>query len=233
MSSVVTVELFSAALGRTSAYTAIVPEAGAPPFAVLYLLHGHDDDHRAWLYKSSLLRHAAGLPLLIVMPCGENSYYVGAHEQLVAVELPLHVARTFRVRAGRAAIGGLSMGGYGAIRLGLKYPATYASIYAHSSRLPARAELPTLPWASPSGDALDDLDVDALAQHADPATLPALFFDCGTDDPLLPDNQRFHAHLRALAIPHQYREHPGAHTWDYWDSHILDQLAHHKRTLDL
>src|SRR5438067_2756395 len=176
MSSVVTVEYASAALGRTETYTAMVPAVGAPPFAVLYLLHGHDDDHRAWLYKSSLLRHAAALPLLIVMPSGENSYYVGAHEELVARELPAEVARTFRVRAGRAAIGGLSMGGYGAIRLGLKYPAQYCSIYAHSSRLPARAELPMLAWAASGGDggaALDDLDVDAMARRADAATLPA------------------------------------------------------------
>jgi putative tributyrin esterase len=234
--SVATVELFSAALQRTTTYTAIVPDVGEPPFAVLYLLHGHDDDHRAWLYKSSLVRHAAGLPLLIVMPSGENSYYVGAHEALVADELPAHVARTFRVREGRAAIGGLSMGGYGAIRLGLKYPERYASIYAHSSRLPARDELPSLPWAESGGDdpdALDDLDVDALATRVDAATVPKLFFDCGTEDYLLPDNQRFHARLHALEVPHKYREHPGAHTWDYWDRHVVDALAHHREVLGL
>ncbi|MDB4970624.1 MAG: putative esterase [Myxococcales bacterium] len=234
--SVVTVELYSAALGRTTTYSALVPEVGAPPWAVLYLLHGHDDDHRAWLYKSSLLRHAAGLPLLIVMPSGENSYYVGAHERLIVDDLPADVARTFRAREGRAAIGGLSMGGYGAIRLGLKYPERYASIYAHSSRLPARAELPSLPWAGfADGDeaALDDLDVDTLAARVDGAAMGALSFDCGTDDPLLPDNARFHARLHALDVPHQYREHPGAHTWEYWDRHVVDALAHHARALGL
>src|SRR3954466_1326967 len=136
MHSVVTVEHPSAALDRTVSYTALVPQTGTPPFAVLYQLHGASDDHRAWLYKSNLLRVVDGLPLVVVMPSGENSYYVDAWERLVVDDVPANVARTFRVRPGRAAIGGLSMGGYGAIRLGLLHPDRYASIFAHSSRLP-------------------------------------------------------------------------------------------------
>ena len=135
MHSVVTVECHAPALDRAVTYTALVPEAGTPPFAVLYQLHGASDDHRAWLYKSNLLRHVDGLPLIVVLPSGENSYYVDAWEKLVVDDLPAHVSRTFRVREGRAAIGGLSMGGFGAIRLGLKYADRYASIYAHSSKL--------------------------------------------------------------------------------------------------
>ena len=232
--SVATVEMFSPALGRTTAYTALVPDVGEPPFAVLYLLHGHDDDHRAWLYKSSILRHAAALPLLIVMPSGENSYYVGAHEALVADELPAHVARTFRVRDGRAALGGLSMGGYGAIRSGLKYPGRYASIYAHSSRLPAREELPSLPWARGGGDdveELDDIDVDTLAARVDPRSCRRSGSTAAATIACCADSQRFHARLHALGVPHRYREHPGAHTWDYWDAHVVEALEYHRNAL--
>jgi S-formylglutathione hydrolase FrmB len=218
MHSVVTVEHSSAALGRTTTYTAFVPDDGAPPFAVLYQLHGASDDHRAWLYKSNLLRYVDGLPLLVVMPSGENSYYVDAWEHMIVDDLPAHVARTFRVREGRAAIGGLSMGGYGAIRLGLKYAERYASIFAHSSRLPA------------SGD---DRDVGVIAARVDGATMPALAFDCGTEDYLLADSRRFHARLDALGLPHQYREHSGAHTWDYWDEHVREAIAWHKKALGI
>jgi S-formylglutathione hydrolase FrmB len=230
MHSVVTVELHAAALGRAVTFTALVPDGGEPPFAVLYQLHGASDDHRAWLYKSNLLRHIEGLPLVVILPSGENSYYVGAMEQLVVDELPAHVARTFRVRDGRAAIGGLSMGGYGAIRLGLRHPERYASIYAHSSRLPARAELPSLPWAR--GD-LDALDVDRLAAGVDRASLPVLGFDCGRDDHLIADSRRFHARLEALGVPHAYVEDEGAHTWDYWDRHVPAAIAQHRRVLGL
>lgn len=235
--SVATVEFHSVAFDRTLAYTAIVPDAGEPPFAVLYLLHGHSDDHRAWLYRSSLVRHVARWPLLVVLPSGENSYYVDApgrpFEWLITDELPLHVARTFHVRPGRAAIGGLSMGGYGALRLALRHPERYASAYAHSARLPARAELPSLPWAQAALAGVDELDVDALAARADRAALPALGLDCGVDDHLLADSRRFHATLDRLGLAHAYVEHPGAHDWDYWDAHVADGLAFHARALGL
>ncbi len=218
MHAVATVEFESAALGRVTTYTALVPDGGAPPFAVLYQLHGASDDHRAWLYKSSLVRYVEGLPLVVVMPSGENSDYVDAWERLVVDDLPAHVARTFRVREGRAAIGGLSMGGYGAIRLGLKYADRFASIFAHSSRLPVGG---------------DDRDVDVVAARVDRARMPALAFDCGTEDHLLADSRRFHARLEALGLPHQYREHPGAHTWDYWDAHVREAIEWHKDALKL
>lgn len=217
--SVVTVECHSPALDRAVTYTALVPAAGEPPFPVLYQLHGASDDHRAWLHKSSLLRYVEGLPLVVVLPSGENSYYLDAWERLVVDDIPAHLARTFRVREGRAAIGGLSMGGYGAIRLGLLHPDRYASIFAHSSHLRA------------SSDELKD--VGAVAARIDRTQLPALAFDCGVDDHLIEDSRRFHARLEALGLPHEYREHPGAHTWDYWDRHLPEAIEHHARVLGL
>jgi S-formylglutathione hydrolase FrmB len=218
MHAVVTVEVQSHALDRTTTYTALVPDVGEPPFAVLYQLHGASDDHRAWLYKSNLLRWVEGLPLVVVMPSGENSYYVDAWERLVVDDLAAHVARTFGVQKGRAAIGGLSMGGYGAIRLGLKYAERFASIFAHSSRLRETG---------------DDYDVDVVAGRVERATMPALAFDCGTEDHLIDDSRRFHARLDALGLPHVYREHPGAHIWDYWDTHVKDAIEWHAKALKL
>jgi S-formylglutathione hydrolase FrmB len=217
--SVVTVECHAPALDRAVTYTALVPQAAEPPFAVLYQLHGASDDHRAWLYKSNLLRYVEDLPLVVVLPSGENSYYLDAWERLVVDDIPAHVARTRNVREGRAAIGGLSMGGYGAIRLGLLHPDRYASIFAHSSRLRLKSD------AEP--------DVEAIAARLDRARLPALAFDCGVDDHLIEDSRRFHARLEALGLPHEYREHPGAHTWDYWDRHLPEAIEQHRRVLGL
>jgi S-formylglutathione hydrolase FrmB len=239
MGTVATVEFMSAALQRQVTYTALTPDAGEPPFAVLYLLHGYTDDHHAWLHRSNLLRYVEALPLLVILPSAENSYYADhpplrLFEQLIVRDLPAHVQRTFHVRSGKAAIGGLSMGGFGAIRLGLKYPELYTSIYAHSSRLAMRAELPTLPWARGLDDAaLDDLDIDGLVARLDPATLPALAFDCGTEDHLLGDSRRFDQLLRGRGLAHQYTEYPGAHTWDYWDARLPAALRHHAAALGL
>lgn len=218
MHSVVTVELQSRALGRVTTCTAFVPDEATPPFAVLYQLHGMSDDHRAWLYKSTLLRQVEGLPLLVVMPSGDNGDWVGAWERLVVEDVAAYVQTVWRVRQGKAAIGGLSMGGYGAIRLGLKYPERFASVFAHSSRLHA------------SGD---EYDVELLAEKIDRAALPVLGFDCGVDDHLIAGNRRFAERLGALGLPHHYREHAGGHTWDYWDAHVGDALAQHARVLQL
>jgi S-formylglutathione hydrolase FrmB len=152
-------------------------------------------------------------------------------ETFIVDDLPAHVARTFQIRPGRAAIGGLSMGGYGAIRLGLRHPQKYGSIYAHSSRLPSAAELPMFAFERGIGEDAEDLDVDDLAARVDRASMPALAFDCGTEDFLLADSRRFRDRLVALGLPHEYREHPGAHDWDYWDRHVPAALAHPRRVL--
>lgn len=231
-------ELASAALERQVTYSVILPEGqGAGPFPVVYLLHGRTDDHRAWLQRSNVVRHLQGTPLIVVMPDGGNSFYADLHplmkyEQMIVFDLDAHVRRTFHVRAGRAGISGLSMGGYGAIRLGLKYPDKYASIYAHSSRIPSRAELPSLGWAQ--GVDPDELDLYAQIDRLDQAgraAMARLSFDCGTEDHLLQDSRDFHAHLLARGVPHTYREHPGAHTWDYWDRHVVTAIAQHLEVL--
>jgi S-formylglutathione hydrolase FrmB len=248
MTSIATIELPSFSLERQVTYTAILPEVGEPPFAVMYLLHGRTDDHRAWLQRSNVVRRLATVPLLVILPSGSNSFYANLgplqrFEDYIVKDLPEHVARTFRVREGRAAISGLSMGGFGAIRLGLKYPKKYASIYAHSARLPSREELATpapterMLWTHGlDGAARADLDVDARVERMDDAAIaamPRLGFDCGTEDHLLPDSRRFHSVLERRGVPHHYAEHPGAHTWDYWDAHVGAAIDQHLDVLGL
>lgn len=63
--------------------------------------------------------------------------------------------------------------------------------------------------------------------------LPRLLIDCGTEDFLVADNRRFHRDLTEARIPHEYREFPGAHDWDYWDLHVREALAFHVANLGL
>jgi putative tributyrin esterase len=132
------------------------------------------------------------------------------------------------VTVGPWAIGGLSMGGYGAIRLGLKHPEMFASIYAHSSAFHMHEMLdPTLAETT-----VDDASVFCLADAvASRESQPAISFDCGTEDRLLDVNRQFHEHLQGLNIAHRYAEFPGDHDWDYWDEHVVEALAQHARVL--
>ena len=236
-----TLQFRSAALSRQVTYSAILPESGQGPFPVVMQLHGFSDDHTAWTRLSRLIEHARPYPFVIAMPDGGTSFYLdltprsGAgslrYEEFLVEDLRRHVEGTFRVRTGPWAIGGLSMGGFGAVRLGLKYPARFASVWAHSARFYTRAELasgerPRFAGA-PAIDAAD-ADVFALAERgARSGAVPRLSFDCGVDDELIGDNRRLHAHLDGIGLRHTYREHPGGHTWPYWDEHVRAALAQH------
>lgn len=233
-----TIQFRSDALGRHATYSVILPEAacGPGPFPVLYQLHGASDDHTAWLRYANLVRHCAGLPLIVVLPDGALSFWMNRgprerYEDFVVEDLWAHVARTFPVRPGPAAIGGLSMGGFGAVYLGLRHPERFASIWAHSGAFRGAADRIAAGW--PEADARE-ADVEALAERAAAARpLPALSFDCGLEDGLLAGNRALHEALRVHAVAHGYREHPGAHTWDYWDRHVAEALDQHARVLGI
>lgn len=244
MSTVATMNFPSASHGRQVSYTVILPEVGSPPFALLYQLHGRSDDHRAWLERSNLSRHVAALPLIVVLPDGDVSFYANVHpllrmEDFLIGDLDAHVRRTFHVRDGKAAIGGLSMGGYGALRLGLRHPHRFASVWAHSARIPTRDALADDVWSRDlvAAGKTDEIDLErvldrTLETHGKEA-LPRIGMDCGVDDHLLADSRRFHAALEHRGVAHRYAEHAGAHTWDYWDLHVRTALAFHAQALQL
>jgi S-formylglutathione hydrolase FrmB len=232
-------QFHSPALGKSVTYRVILPETGTGPFPVLLQLHGLSDDHSSWIERSNLVRHVAGYPLIVVLPDGGTSGYLNwrSHERLgkqlyedfLIDDLPAHLTRHFQVRPGPWAIGGLSMGGYGAMRLGLKYPDRFASIWAHSSAF----HIGKMVEAAAIVDAADaDVDLHA-GRVAKAGTAPEVSFDCGVDDELLEYNRAFHAHLEAVGLAHHYAEHPGAHTWDYWDVHVQTALRQHARVLGI
>ena len=243
-----TLNFHSPALAKACSMTVIVPEGsvGQPPFPVCYLLHGLSDDHTSWARHTSIERHVAGLPLIVVMPDGGRGFYCDAvdgpaYERHLLDDVIGFVDRTFHTmpeRQGRV-IGGLSMGGYGAIKLALKYPQLFCSAVSHSAALDVQrrlerpevaAEMRRIFGPAPGGGPNDPY---ALAATIDRTLLPALRLDCGREDGLLEENRAFHRHLEQLGIPHEYAECPGAHTWEYWDCHIQEALAFHQRVLGL
>src|SRR6516162_446862 len=127
------VHWYSQSLSKMVETAVILPEVGGGPFATFYLLHGLSDDHTAWLRRSRIEWYVRELPLIVVMPDGGRCFYTDnadgpAYGAFFAQELPNFIERTFpacRDRAGRC-IGGLSMGGYGALRLALAHPDRYA-----------------------------------------------------------------------------------------------------------
>jgi S-formylglutathione hydrolase FrmB len=131
------------------------------------------------------------------------------------------------------------MGGYGALKLALKFPHKFCSVVSHSGALGAghkplrddlAPELRLIYGENPTGGK-DDLW--AIAERADKSNLPAIRIDCGLDDFLIEDNRAFHQHLNQLDIPHEYQEFPGEHNWDFWDTHVQEAIKFHTRALGI
>lgn len=230
----------------------ILPEAGTPPFATYYLLHGLSDDYTVWLRRTRIEWYVREMPLMVVMPDGFRGFYTDnaegpAYARHVAEEVVGFVERNFPARRSRGAraVGGLSMGGYGALRLAMGYPDLFASANSHSGALMhggREGPRPNGPLAleefrrvfgkDPRGS---DHDLVALAKRLQQSgkAPPRMLVDCGTEDVLLEDNRQFHRELERLGVAHEYREFPGAHTWDYWDEHVREALEFHLGALQL
>lgn len=232
------------ALHKMTSVTVLLPEnAGPGPFAVFYLLHGLSDNHTAWTRRTSLERYVEGLPLIVVMPDGGRGWYAdsatepaGAFETFIVRDLVGFVDRTFRTRAERGGrvIGGLSMGGYGAVKLALTYPGMFCAASSHSGALCrpdergvyAGSELERIFGETPAGGPGDLYALAAgVGAGGGEAAAPALRMDCGVDDYLLDHNRRFHQHLETLGMEHEYAEYAGGHDWAYWDEHIRESVA--------
>lgn len=250
--AVAQVNYWSPSLTKETQCCVMLPErqAGKGPYPVWYLLHGLSDDYSAWLRWTSLERYVRDLPLIVVLADGHRSFYTDAtdgfaYEQAIVRDLLSFVDQHFRtVRSAKGrAIGGLSMGGYGAMKLGLKYPHLFGSVNAHSGvylHVKERWwEKEDNPWAAEqrriygTEQACKENDPFALAAALKPERAPAIWMDCGVDDFLLRDNRELHAHLKKLGIRHTYKEFPGGHSWAYWDEHIQQALAFHRRTLGI
>ncbi|MGH9411948.1 MAG: alpha/beta hydrolase [Vicinamibacterales bacterium] len=233
----------SAAVGRTLPYRVLLPGGYARSrgrYPVLYLLHGLGGDHLDWSTRTNLAQLAARLPVVIVMPEGENAWYTNAadggarFEDYIANDLVQDVERKYRViraRYGRA-IAGLSMGGYGAIKIALRHPSEFVAAGSFSGAFRATDvdyddSLPTAlreeiyrAYGPADSDTRTANDVSLIAASAPVIGSPVLYLDCGTSDPFLPSNRVVVAVLQKRGFRYEYHEVPGAHAWDYWNRRI-------------
>lgn len=229
-------------------------------FSVIYLLHGLTGHYDNWGDKTRIAKFLENYNFIVVMPEGANGWYSDSatvpndkYETYIVNELIPEVDKKFRTDATRNGriIAGLSMGGYGAIKFGLKYPEKFMLAGSFSGALGAAEwtskvfELMKLKGAIPdsikSVYGADDNPVRAqndifiMVREVTPEkakTLPFIYLDCGTEDFLIKNNQDFAALLFEKKIPHEYRQLPGAHTWNYWGMQIQEFLRLAERKLN-
>lgn len=236
--ALVTCDVFSDALAMGTTITVLLPQPtdaqiGVDPApqrddpSVLYLLHGLSDDHTAWLRYTSVERYAASAGLAVVMPAVGRSFYANeAHGHrywdYVSQELPEIVQSFFRVTQdpARTYVAGLSMGGYGALKLALRQPERFAAAASLSGALDLVALL-----QRPDRDDLRNRVFGGRPQSGDDllallhqTRLPRLWIGCGTEDDLFTDNRTFveAAETHGHDVTVDFR--PGEHEWGLWDT---------------
>jgi S-formylglutathione hydrolase FrmB len=218
-------------------------------YPVVYLLHGLKGSAGDWVSsRAHLADYAARYPFIIVVPEGHDGWYTDSatvpnekYESYVIEELIPDVDRRFRTissREGRA-VAGLSMGGYGSLKFGLKHPESFAFAASMSGALSAPSyplDSPTPDWIRPSiarvygetGTATrHDNDIFRIVREmprSNVASLPYFYLDCGTEDPFFQNSRDFSALLVEKKIPHEFRELPGTHGWPYWDRQVQEVL---------
>lgn len=208
---------------------------------LVLLLHGVYGSHWAWAVKGRAHQTLQRMvtagdipPMALAMPSdglwGDGSGYLPHaeqnFEQWIVADVPAAAITTLPCVSEKSPrfIAGLSMGGFGALRIGAKYPQQFRGIAGHSSithfeQLKLFVEEPLDCYhAQPE----DHSVLNTLRRHRD--TLPAIRFDCGTEDLLIEPNRELHRALTAEGIAHHYEEFPGGHEWRYWETHLKDTL---------
>jgi len=233
----------SESLGGRGDITLFVPPAEGGPMPLVILLNGVYGSHRAWYEQGDAHHTALRLigdgrirPMVLAMPAdglwtlgtGFVRHVDGAYEHWIMEDVIGAARETVPDLGPEVFLAGLSIGGYGALRLGAKYGGLVRGISAHSpiTRLHDMARFVPEPNSYLGDEPFAGV---WIARHR--ATLPPLRFDCGTEDPLLDASRRLHDELVRQNVVHLYQEYPGAHDWDYWKTHLADSLLFFEQRL--
>jgi putative tributyrin esterase len=228
----------SASLQRDMHYRVLLPSAyeKGGRFPSLYLLHGIYGDYKNWDTRTNLENYGRGLNLLIIMPDAGDSWYTDSatipqdkFEDYIVKDLISDVDEKYRtIHDGHArAIAGLSMGGYGAIKFGLKYPELFVFAGSLSGAFNGPTDLDRLRpefrenllpvFGSDSSHTRTENDIFLLLGGPHQVAFPYFYLACGTADFFLDTNRGFASQLSSRKLPYEYHETPGNHAWDYWD----------------
>ncbi len=235
----------SNALQRRADITIYVPPNVSNELSldVVILLHGVYGSHWAWAMNAGVHKTADRLiqqgkmrPMVLVMPSdglyGDGSGYlphqVEDYERWIVEDVIAVVKEQFGNVSDKSNffITGLSMGGYGALRLGAKYPNVFRSFSGLSS-ITAFSQMKIFLEAG-DYDKLSSLIskqenvLDCILANKE--RLPHFYFDCGSEDILIDFNRTLHQSLVKSNVRHTYKENPGAHRWNYWTTYIEDSL---------
>jgi len=254
---------FSSKSGSKMNYSVYLPMDYATSqrsYPVVYLLHGYSDDETGWIQFGEAGRIAdKGIadgkipPCILVIPDGKVTWYCNSYDKMNLWEdnfinefIPF-IEKEYRIRPRKEyrAIAGLSMGGYGALKLSMRHTDLFSCCFALSSGtftdkeitdqkdadyeryfgnifgsgLTGEARLSEAWKANNPLDLIHSVPIDKLKSVR-------YWIDCGDDDFLFNGNSTLHIEMRQLGLPHEYRVRDGGHQWSYWRSGLETGLEY-------
>ncbi|MEO9892716.1 alpha/beta hydrolase-fold protein [Aurantibacter sp.] len=228
--------------GRGDICVFVPPIENAENLPLVILLHGVYGSAWVWTQKAGVHRSALQMiqnneltPMVIAMPSdglwGDGSGYLKHNqkdfEKWIVEDVPNAVTENISAVSSNSDlfISGLSMGGFGALRLGIKFGNKFKAISAHSSITAINQMLNFVEEDLENYKQEDNLENSVqgiLKKYGSP--VPKLRFDCGTEDELIEYNRKLHSDLNAANIEHYYAEYEGSHEWSYWQTYIKESL---------
>jgi len=228
--------------GRGDICVFVPPIENAENLPLVVLLHGVYGSAWVWTHKAGvhitaweLMQKGIIKPMVIAMPSdglwGDGSGYLSHNlqdfEKWIVEDVPNAVIENISgvSNTSEIFISGLSMGGFGALRLGIKYRDKFKAISAHSA-ITDLEQMPLFVEESMKNylqeDELENSVLGIIEKYG--SDIPNLRFDCGSEDKLITCNRELHAILDEKGVKHVYEEFPGAHEWSYWQEHVKDTL---------
>jgi enterochelin esterase-like enzyme len=239
-------QFYSGALDRDMPYFLYLPPRYGTEgrrYPVLYMLHGGSADKGEWpaygLVEAvdTLIDSKELHPMMVVMPQGDFSYWMNHVNggprwgDYVAFDLVRHIDASFRTLPDpdHRAIGGLSMGGHGALQLAFNHPDVFGVVGAHSPSLHPQTGLQAI---AGEGEAFAQRDPITLAEHAPGLEHLQIWLDIGEDDPWRPRAQLLHDTLDQRGIEHTWQVLSGGHNGEYWERNLVTYLRYYDGVLN-
>jgi len=243
-----TYKVSSKVAGRDLPYRVILPteykDKADARYPVVYLLHGLTGHFSDWIDRTNLLQIAAKYNFIVVTPEGNDGWYSDSaispndrYESYIVNELIPEIDKRFRTLADRQhrVIAGLSMGGYGSLKFGLKYPTMFSMIGSFSGALKIAEWSENAGGNKAIGKSIDVVfgpinsparkanDIFRMARELTPdkaKALPYIYQSCGTEDPMLEGNRAFDKLLTEKGVVHDFKTSKGGHDWVFWGDQV-------------
>lgn len=241
----------SQVLGCNAPFNVIIPEQCKEDIPVVLLLHGHSGNQDEWLRNTPIEHYAKTYQMAMVMPSGQKSWFCDMkhgekYYTYITQELMEYVRTIFPITKKREKtfVAGLSMGGYGALKIALAESDRFAACGALSGAVDIHARFAlgnrhedgVCIWGENYLDVIpgsvDDTYELTRRLEAEGRPKPWIYQACGTEDKRLHENHLFRDFIQDRGYVYEYFEGPGKHDWTFWNTHIVKALNFFQRCMD-